>query len=297
LRTLQPGYPTVSVIVPNYNYARHLRERLLSIFEQTHPVFEIIVLDDASADDSVAVARAVAESAGRSLRIVERAVNSGNVFRQWYAGLEMARGDFVWIAEADDSADPNFLAEAVKALKGDPAPSFCFTDSCAIDAEGATIYNDYKGYYREFGDDGLDRDGDFDSADFLRRFLAVRNHVLNASSVVWRSALLRRVFDNLGEEAFAYRCAGDWRIYVEACRLSPRVHYIAEPLNRHRRHDKSVTGMIDARAHYHEVERVQSAALSALDDDADLRGEVETWMGSLRDHWRLDSEDEAETTG
>ena len=79
--------------------------------------------------------------------------------------------------------------------------------------------------------------------------------------------------------------------------MSSRVHYIAEPLNKHRRHDKSVTKTLDTRDHYHEVERVQSAALALLEFDADLRSEVETWMDSLRGHWRLDTEDEAATTG
>src|SRR4029079_18391646 len=48
LTLLNPGWRPVSVIVPNYNYARYLPERMGSIFSQTVPVFEIIVLDDAS---------------------------------------------------------------------------------------------------------------------------------------------------------------------------------------------------------------------------------------------------------
>jgi hypothetical protein len=43
----------VSVVVPNYNYARHLSQRLQSIQDQDYPVFELLVLDDASTDDSL----------------------------------------------------------------------------------------------------------------------------------------------------------------------------------------------------------------------------------------------------
>ena len=52
--------PRISVVVPNYNYGRYLRERLTSIWAQTCPIFEVIVLDDASTDDSSAVLNALA---------------------------------------------------------------------------------------------------------------------------------------------------------------------------------------------------------------------------------------------
>ena len=55
LQVLNPSWLRISVVVPNYNYQRYLAERMESIFAQTVPVFEIIVLDDASDDDSVAV--------------------------------------------------------------------------------------------------------------------------------------------------------------------------------------------------------------------------------------------------
>jgi glycosyltransferase involved in cell wall biosynthesis len=48
LRLALPDLPSVSVVVPNYNYARYMPERLGSIFRQTHPVQEVVVLDDCS---------------------------------------------------------------------------------------------------------------------------------------------------------------------------------------------------------------------------------------------------------
>jgi hypothetical protein len=119
LRLAQPGLLRISVAVPSYNYARFLRSRLASIFTQTYPVCEVMLLDDASTDDSVAVAQATAAEWGRDLRLVRNATNSGSVFEQWRRAAELARGDFLWIAEADDSSDPQFLeklAEAVSAI-------------------------------------------------------------------------------------------------------------------------------------------------------------------------------------
>jgi len=287
LRFVEPSHRTVSVIVPNYNYARYLDERLASIFRQTYPVLEIIVLDDASADDSLAVAQASADAAQRAIRIVPRDANSGNVFRQWKAGLDLARGEYIWIAEADDSSDPEFLATLLGRLTAEPEAGLCFCDSRAIGPDGAQIYPDYKGYYREFGDAGLDADGRFPADEFLRRFLSLRNLILNASAVVWRRDALADVFARLGPEAFQLQCAGDWRIYIEACATGRPVLYSSRPLNRHRRHDVSVTHALDRAAHYQEIVAAQDCALAAARAPSELRETVLNWRRNLRESWRL----------
>ena len=67
------GYhrPTVSVVIPNYNYARYLPERLASVAGQTYPIKEIIVLDDASTDDSIEVIERVTEELGLRKFVIE----------------------------------------------------------------------------------------------------------------------------------------------------------------------------------------------------------------------------------
>ena len=287
-RLLKPHYRTVSVIVPNYNYARYLRERLHSIFAQTYPVLEIIVLDDASADDSVEVAKGAADEMTRIIVLDRRESNSGNVFRQWKAGLDQARGEFVWIAEADNSSDPTFLRETLRRLTEDPDAAFCFTNSQAIGPDRSIVYDNYKGYYRQLGDDALDLDGRFEGRDFLRRFLTVRNLVLNVSSVVWRTESLREAFASLGDEAFSLTCAGDWRIYVEACRLAKAVLYAAAPLNRHRRHELSVSHALAKKDHFEEIVRVQDIALAAGRSDPKLVNSVAAYQSELRQAWGLE---------
>ncbi|MBB4198015.1 hypothetical protein CCR94_05050 [Rhodoblastus sphagnicola] len=288
LRFVEPSHRTVSVIVPNYNYAEYLEQRLNAIFGQSYPVLEIIVLDDASTDDSIAVARATAETARRAIRIVPRAQNSGNVFRQWKAGLDLAKGEFVWIAEADDSSDPEFLGAMVARLAAAPEAGLCFCDSRAIGPDGALIYDDYKGYYREMGDTGLDADGSFSADDFLRRFLSLRNLILNASAVVWRKDALADVFARLGDEAFYLQCAGDWRIYIEYCATSRPVLYSSQVLNLHRRHDQSVTHALDRNIHYNEIVYAQDRALDAARAPAEFRDKILRWRRDLRESWRLE---------
>ena len=99
--------PMVSVVVPNYNYAKYLPQRMESIFGQSFQNFEIILLDDASTDNSAELIEGY--RAHPKVSVVEvSARNSGSPFRQWEKGLSLAKGKYVWIAEADDLAHSDF---------------------------------------------------------------------------------------------------------------------------------------------------------------------------------------------
>ena len=128
LRLAVPTLPTISVAVPNYNYAHCLPERLYTIFDQNHPVEEIIVLDDCSSDDSIPVIMKLADERQRDLSLVINEQNSGSVFAQWAKAAEMATGEFLWIAEADDLSEPTFLSSLLALMKSDPDIALGFTD-------------------------------------------------------------------------------------------------------------------------------------------------------------------------
>ena len=98
----------VSIIVPNYNHALYLRERLDSIFSQTFQDFEVILLDDNSSDSSIEVLKEYAAHPKVSHFIVN-ATNSGSPFIQWEKGLSLSKGKYIWIAESDDSCEITFL--------------------------------------------------------------------------------------------------------------------------------------------------------------------------------------------
>ena len=56
----------------------------------------------------------------RYIELVPNEVNSGSVFAQWRKAAELATGDYLWIAEADDLSDPEFLARVMKVMDEDP---------------------------------------------------------------------------------------------------------------------------------------------------------------------------------
>ncbi len=95
----------MSAVIPNYKYEAYIAERLRSVFDQDYPLRQVVVLDDASPDGSVAEIRKTAEAAGRDIELIINEKNSGSPFPQWRKGVELAKGDYVWIAEADDVAD------------------------------------------------------------------------------------------------------------------------------------------------------------------------------------------------
>ena len=268
LAELRPHAPRISVAVPSHDYARFLPERLSSIFAQTLPVEEVILLDDASTDDSVAVARTAARDWRRDLRIVGRDVNGGSVFLQWQAAASLARGTHLWIAEADDAADPTLLTRLARMLAEHPGIDIAFCDSRAVDSEGALLMPSYKDYYRSHAPGLLQQDGVFDGRDFLRRGLAERNTILNASAVVFRTEALRQALTRCTPELATWRVAGDWRIYVDILTHgNGRVGYLAAPLNAHRRHRASATGRLDDAGMQHEIARMHAHVNQVLGAD------------------------------
>lgn len=254
LRLAVPSLPTVSVAVPNYNYARCLSERLYTIFDQNHPVEEVIVLDDCSSDDSISVIVKLADQRQRDLTLVINEQNSGSVFAQWAKAAEMAKGEFLWIAEADDLSEPTFISSLLALMSGDPDIAFGFTDSKSIDADGAHLYASYKPYYATIEPGALSRTEVFDGGDFVARYLGVRNTILNVSSVLWRREALLRALNACRERLKEFRMAGDWLLYLEALEMpGAKIAYIADPLNVHRRHAASVTHSLKAQRHIEEI--------------------------------------------
>lgn len=105
--------PRVSVIIPNYNYARTLTLCLAALRAQTYPDIEIIVADDCSTDDSVAVA----EAAG--VKVVQTSGNGGvSVARN--LGAEHATGEVLFFLDSDVALEPDAIEAAVGALAGHP---------------------------------------------------------------------------------------------------------------------------------------------------------------------------------
>lgn len=292
LRLLDPSLKKISVAVPSFNYREYLGERLRTVFGQSYPVFETLVLDDCSSDGSVAELERLRADGDRRFELVTNERNSGSAFRQWARACELARGDGLWIAEADDASDPAFLERLAERMADDVAFAFC--DSVPVDQSGRPMSSDYKDYYREAAGELMDRDFVMDGEQFVRSCLAERNLVLNVSAVLWSRACLTEALARSLEELTAYKLAGDWHLYVEAGLSGRRVAYVAEPLNVHRRHHASVTGALDKRRHLDEVARVHELIAARLGRDEVLLERMSVYRAKLERQFGLARTEAAE---
>lgn len=288
------GLPRISVVVPNYNYARYMAERLSSIADQSLPLYEIIVLDDCSSDDSLAVLQQLRSRIRPEPRIIPAEFNSGSVFRQWLKGVELARGDYVWIAEADDLSKPEFLQRLIELLRRHPDAVMAYSQSEQIDENGELLGPDYLAYTDELSTTRWRETYVADGSAEVAAGLAVKNTVPNVSAVLFRrEPLLQTLRENI-EEIASYRIAGDWLLYLRLLRHG-KIAFEASPDNRHRRHASSVTLGSAGRLHYDEVTSVQRAAQAMFPPNARTSAAVDAYARKLRVHFGLSDSDSTES--
>jgi glycosyltransferase involved in cell wall biosynthesis len=199
----------VSVIFPNFNHERFLKERIESVLAQSHKPDEIIFLDDCSSDGSVALAESILSESDIPYRTILNKENSGCVFRQWLKGLELARNELIWIAETDDSADPDFLAKLAPYLaRRDVAGAFGHIR--CVDDNGKLL-PDLDTYFDNLLNFAWDNSCVVPAHQAFKRDFVIRNVVPNASGFVFRRPQLS---ESERERLLQYRFAGDWYFYA-----------------------------------------------------------------------------------
>lgn len=225
----------VSIIIPNYNYARFLQQRIESVLAQTYTDYEIILLDDASTDDSVSILNHY-KTNSRVTHLEINSVNTGSPFAQWQKGISLSRGKYIWIAESDDAAESSFLEKAVSVLNQYPRAAFCFLGSHCIDEKGNQLSTDFDRWTLK----QLRRPhniGIFDGEDYIKHNLYWRNYIYNASGVVFRKQCFEQIKDL---SCFSMRYSGDWLFWIEMARQG-EVLEIYEKMNKFRLHNVSAT--------------------------------------------------------
>lgn len=127
----------VSVIIPAYNAAATLGRAIESVRNQQDVNIEIIIVDDGSKDDTVAVARAAIRS-GEQITIYEMPCNSG-VSAARNAGIARARGEFLAFLDADDVWLPEKLKHQLAVIERDPKVILVSCNSRMLAADGVPI--------------------------------------------------------------------------------------------------------------------------------------------------------------
>jgi Glycosyl transferase family 2 len=117
----------VSVIVPLYNHAGHVQDALASVIRSDRPVWELIVVDDASTDGGGEVVSAVMEAHGgdAAWRLVRQPVNRGLALAR-NCGAEYASAARLLMLDADNELRPTAIGRLLDAMRDDPTASFAY---------------------------------------------------------------------------------------------------------------------------------------------------------------------------
>ncbi|MCT4623644.1 MAG: glycosyltransferase [Schleiferiaceae bacterium] len=225
--------PLVSVIVPNYNHAPYLKERIDSILNQTFQDFEVLLLDDCSTDHSRDILNAYAEKEER-IRTHFNTENTGSTFAQWNKGVSLARGKYVWIAESDDSCDVTLLEKLVTQLEADENVGIAFAQSYIVDEQSEIINSFNENYKFIYKSDRWERDFKIKGTEECAHYLIFSNTIPNASGALMRKS----VYEACGGAETNWKLNGDWFFYVKMLLISD-LSYLSEHLNFFRFHQQT----------------------------------------------------------
>ena len=224
-----------SVIIPNYNHADFLKERVDSVMTQTHSPAEVIILDDYSTDKSREIINQY-KSDPLVKQIVYNTENSGSPFKQWKKGILLAREDWVWIAESDDIADKLFLETANTAILQNPGTGIFYCDSvCLPEGNIAERYKNFATLKNKFfKTNKWSTDHSIKGEDEINQNLKFFCTINNTSAAIFRKDLLLSILNKF--ETYIYH--GDWYCQLVAASQTT-IYYCAKPLNTFRVHENS----------------------------------------------------------
>lgn len=223
----------VSAVVPVYNAAKYLRETLAGLLGQTEPPDEIIVVDDASNDNTVEVAAGIALTTDK-IKLYRLPGNQG-VSAARNFGINRAGGDWILFFDGDDLAEPSLLSQQLARAgefksRGVGSPVLVHSAYLQIDAAGAQISGAIR--WKEV------------RPEETVGYLLLRNPIITASGVLARKDALNKC----GGFNPRLRYSEDWDLWL---RLAGRggFGYVDEPLVLVRRHDhnssKDLTAMLE----------------------------------------------------
>lgn len=218
--------PKVSVIIPNYNHGKYLKKRVDSVLSQTFQDIEVIVLDDASTDDSREILEQY-RSNEKISEIIYNEENTGNPFYQWNEGIVRAKGKYIWIAESDDWCENNMLQYLLDGIERDEMCTISYCQSYCVDGENNIKW---QSSYHKLEDIVTGRQ-------FINQYMIRVNTIFNASMAIWR----RDAYNKISHDFKDYRFAGDKLFWIRLAEQG-KVAINGRIMNYFRKHDTDVSG-------------------------------------------------------
>jgi glycosyltransferase involved in cell wall biosynthesis len=212
--------PKVSICIPAHNAAPYLPLAIDSALAQEFTDFELVVLDNASTDNTREVCEGYRDPRFR----YEYEATPGQSIA-WNRCVDLATNQYAILLHADDELEPQFLTRAVEILDNNEDVGLVHCAVEHIDESGGHLQ-----LQRLFDSDLIDRD------DVVLRRLLLEGCVINPAGVIVR----RDAYDSLGGFTNEVVWGVDWHMWTRVA-MAYRVAYVAEPLARYRQHTSSGT--------------------------------------------------------
>jgi len=137
-------FPLVTIGIPNYNYANYIIDSINSVLNQTYPNIELIIVDDFSKDNSVAVIDQFIHTYQGYIKIkfIRNKVNGG-LTKVCNQILEAAKGKYFQTLDADDLLLPDKIGKQVKLMEVKEDVAIVYSNVAVIDEKGSVISEDY----------------------------------------------------------------------------------------------------------------------------------------------------------
>lgn len=225
---LRPDY--VSVIIPCYNYGMYLVEAVESVLRQTLPPTEILVTDDASADDTPLVMDMLKRRHGDKLRFHRNDKNLG-IVKHFNQAVAMTGGEYVCFLGADNRFRSDFIEQTSGMLDKNPAAAIAYTDFALFGPRSALVAREHAQRYpvRVKGETyQVVQFPDFDAS--ARNLLLGQQNFIHGSSLFRRSAF---------EQTRGYQCSDqpeDWFLFKRMIENGWSAVHVAQPLLEYRQH-------------------------------------------------------------
>lgn len=206
--------PSVSLVIPIYNRAAYLPSAIESVLAQTHADFELLLWDDGSTDDSVAIATHYAERDKRIRVVAAPHQGQAGVLK---AAIAQTTSPYVGWVDSDDLLAPTALAETVAVLNANPQVGLVYTNYEVIDAQG---------HSRGLGN---------------RCQIPYSKERLLVDFMLFHFRLMRRaVYDQVGGVDATFACAQDYDLCLKLSEVTD-VYHLPKPLYRYRTHAQSIS--------------------------------------------------------
>ena len=227
----------ISIILPSYNHAKFLKDRLDTIINQTYTNWKIIIIDDCSSDNSIKILKEFREKYKDKIEeFIINKVNSGSGYKSWEKGIHLAKGEYIWIAETDDYSNVFFLEDMVKALDESKKSAFVFCTSIYVDDIKKFLYTSEK-RTKELNVKENSKEV-FEGGVLINR-MPFNTLITNGSSVLFRNPASK-----LPAELFSYKQSSDIFLWTYLVNNNSFV-FLNKQLNYFRRHEDSTTVKIN----------------------------------------------------